>query len=100
MEIIYATVESRELINWNREMQEAWLVVYRGEPKGTLANNAVLPRGRLWVRTDGMVLIQEVRFFDTIIRFVRLPDADAARLVARAGKQGWTLDDGEGARKP
>jgi hypothetical protein len=86
LEILEARVESVEPIAWHDRMEDAWLVVYRADSGSASGEKA---RGRLWVRRgrqDGVVLKQEVRFFDSTITFIRLPDAEAAGLLEAAGE--------------
>ena len=45
-------------------------------PRGD--RDAGSPRGKLWVRRDGMVLRQQVMAFRSTLTFVRLPDRESA----------------------
>jgi hypothetical protein len=93
LEIIYATVERTEPVEWNGAEEDAWLVVYRTEP-GQASAIRQAPRGKLWVRQDryGTVLRQQAVFFDTTITFDRLPDGDAVELADRHGPEWWSDD--------
>jgi hypothetical protein len=80
LEILQATVERTENIVWNGEPVSARLVVYRSDAgSGLLA--ARKPRGKLWVRSDGLVLKQQVTALNSDLTFVRLP-ANEARSLA------------------
>ena len=89
LEIVHATVEGLEPIWWNGVVEDAWLVVYRSDPESGAGD----PRGRLWVRRDGTVVRQQVRLFNSIIAFDRLPDDEAAKLVEAAGRQWWSMEN-------
>jgi len=84
VEVLQATVEGTEHVEWGTQVVEAWLVVYRTDP-GAGAASARVPRGRLWVREDGTVLKQEANLFDSTITFVRLPQKRAAALIESVG---------------
>ncbi len=79
MEILKATVERTERIDWNGRGEDVWLVVYRADP-GLGIGTGTAPRGRLWVRRDGTVLRQQVLLFGCTLTFVRLPPGKAAAL--------------------
>ena len=67
--ILQAKVEGFEQINCNGRPTGVWLVVYRdisGKSPGTR------PRGKLWVRRDGVVLKQEMSILESSMTFVRL----------------------------
>jgi len=76
LEILQATVEGSELIQWNDGREPAWLVVYRSDRGFGLGSDST-PRGRLWVRHDGTVLKQQVMLFNSTLTFVRLPNQQA-----------------------
>ena len=80
MEVLEATVERQEPIVWNGESVHALVVVYRSDAGISLVGE---PRGKLWVRADGLVLRQEVAMFNSHLEFTRL-DAEAAGELARA----------------
>jgi hypothetical protein len=73
IEILQAEVERKELIFWNGEMTAALEVVYRSDSGASLASHREA-RGRLWVREDGLVLRQEMVFFNSPLMFVRQTD--------------------------
>ena len=85
-EILCATVESRAPILWNGQVADAFLVVYRSDP-GAAIGSAGSPRGKLWVRRDGVVLRQQVMVFRSTLTFVRLPERESARLAAALDSQ-------------
>ncbi|HYW79518.1 MAG TPA: hypothetical protein VE890_08070, partial [Thermoguttaceae bacterium] len=64
LEILHATVEGADPIVWDERTEHAWLVVYRNDPGAGLGSNDS-PRGRLWVRSDGTVLKQQVMILDS-----------------------------------
>ena len=88
LEIVHAKVEGMEPIIWNGAVENAWVVVYRADA-GNVTEQA--PKGKLWVRRDGAVLRQQASLFDMTLTFVRLPEDEAAKLVARAGRHWWNL---------
>jgi hypothetical protein len=90
-EILRATVESLERIEWNGETVSAWQVVYRSQSGDRGPDEK--PKGKLWVRLDGTVIEQQATVFDSTVSFVRLTDKQAARLAAKAGQQWWSLDE-------
>lgn len=84
VEILTATVKGRERIVWDGRRMETLLVVYRNDAGSRLGSDE-RPRGRLWVRPDGTVLKQQVMIFNSTMTFVRMPDAEAARLWKKVG---------------
>lgn len=88
LEIIHAKVERREPIFWSGVMKDCWLVVYRSDTTG-LPGDSQVPRGKLWVRRDGMVLKQQVLLFDATINFERLSEEEAFAIARDAGPQWW-----------
>ena len=86
MEIQIAKVEGRELISWNEQIIDAWLVVYRNDP-GQGLRSSQSPRDKLWVADDGRVLKQQATIFDSVMTVTRMTDKEAqelAREVAHA----------------
>jgi hypothetical protein len=79
MEVLEATVDRQEPIVWNGESVNALVVVYRSDAGMSLMGE---PRGKLWVRGDGLVLRQEVAMFNSHLEFTRL-GAEAARELTR-----------------
>ncbi len=79
IEILKASVEGTDWINWNGRLENTWLVVYRTDP-GLGIGGDQTPRGWLWVRRDGTVLRQQVTVFDCKLTFVRLSSNEAAAL--------------------
>ncbi len=92
VEILEAQVEALDRIAWAGEVHPVWVVVFRSEP-GKGASRTVTPRGRLWVRPDGTVLRQEAQILSAKLSFIRLPNAEAAKLAAKFSQ----LVDGEGS---
>lgn len=72
VQIIAAHAERHELILWDNGDVETILVVYRSDA-GVGLNTGREPIAREWVRADGLVLQQEVRWSGTVIRFERVP---------------------------
>jgi hypothetical protein len=79
IEILKASVEGTDWMNWNGRLENTWRVLYRSDP-GLGAGSDQTPRGRLWVRPDGTVLRQEIMMFDCTLTFVRLSGNEAAAL--------------------
>ena len=71
-QIIQATVKRLEPIIWEGIEVETMLVLYQSEA-GSSINIASDPIGREWVRSDGMVIRQEVVFSGLKFQFDRLP---------------------------
>ncbi|MCC6126776.1 MAG: hypothetical protein IT426_17575 [Pirellulales bacterium] len=80
LEIQIAKVEGRELITWNDEIIDAWIVVYQHDPGRGFVNNQT-PRDKLWVADDGRVLKQEATIFDSSMTFTRMTDREARKLA-------------------
>jgi hypothetical protein len=91
IEIIRAEVEDTQPIFWGGVNENAFLVVYRHD-SGSGDEESQTPKGKLWVRSDGAVLRQEVNISQSTIQFVRMSDREAARLVERIGPRWWTLE--------
>ncbi|MGE0606549.1 MAG: hypothetical protein AB7O62_05420 [Pirellulales bacterium] len=70
MEVLRASVERQEFLVHGQTAVQCWLVVYRADNGGT-SKAAQAARGRVWVRTDGMVLKQEMLMFEHRLTFVR-----------------------------
>lgn len=79
-EILHATVEGQEQILWGGEATRAWVVVYRSDA-AKAAHQAVKPVGTVWVRFDGVILKQEMKFFGSTISFVRLTEVQTLTLA-------------------
>lgn len=86
LDILQASVEAEERIRWGNESVPTRLVVYRGDPGNVHASDDI--RGRMWVRTDGVVLRQEVSVFKTPVQFERVPEA-ASELVRELLPSDW-----------
>ena len=87
VEIVQAEVVGREPIVWNGQAENAWLVVFRGDPGGEVGN-AGRERTRLWVRDDGVVLQQQVSIFTSTMTFVRMTLEQELKLNERLDRQG------------
>jgi hypothetical protein len=98
LEIIHAEVETLEPLFWNGVMEDCWLVVYRGDSESG-ADRSQPPRGRLWVRRNGVVLRQQVSLFNALITFERLPESGAAELAKAEGPRWWTTEDRRRGKK-
>jgi hypothetical protein len=73
VEILWARVESVQPIQWNGEMVDAFHVTYRTDPGASVGRSAT-PRVQLWVRPDGVVLVQQASVFNAKMTFTRLAD--------------------------
>jgi hypothetical protein len=78
MEIQIAKVEGRELITWNEQIIDTWLVVYRNDPGQSFRNNQS-PQDKLWVADDGRVLKQEAVIFDSTMTVTRMTDKESQK---------------------
>jgi len=90
VEILQATVEASEVIRWNSETVSTLLVVYRSDSGLGGFFSVRKPRGRLWVRSDGLVLKQELNILESRLTFVRMPDAKAAEFAETIDADGHT----------
>jgi hypothetical protein len=69
-----AKVEKQELVAWDREMETMHVVTMEDMlPQGLTA--AQQTKVRLWVRSDGSVVRQQLEFAGLVIEFIRLPDS-------------------------
>jgi hypothetical protein len=93
IEILQASVERDETISWNGDSCETRLVVYRSDSGSGLLTPQE-PRGKLWVREDGLVLKQEVVVFSSRLHFVRLSFADGKKLIGELNTTLGTEWDG------
>jgi hypothetical protein len=82
LEILHASVEYEDFLEWGGRAIPTNVVVYRNDPGAGVAAGA-RPRGRLWVRGDGRVLQQEVEVINSTMRFVRMPADEAAPFEKR-----------------
>jgi hypothetical protein len=79
-EILQAIVEGRETTEWDGQVVETWLVVYRSHA-GTAADDTRPPRGKLWVTPEGRVIKQQAALLDATLTFVRLGPSELAELA-------------------
>jgi hypothetical protein len=86
LEILQASVEREAPFDWDGETVNTRVIVYRGDPGSGLSGGET--RGRMWVRDDGVVLLQEVTIFRSVVRFERLPER-AAKPVWKALEDDW-----------
>jgi hypothetical protein len=86
VQILLARVESSAYLEWNGELVETFVVVYRDDA-GSGLKSAGAPIGRTWVEPNGNVLRQEVKFSSLKIIFERLPDG------AAEGAEAWLKDE-------
>ncbi len=85
VQILQAEVVGRDHITWSGQLENAWLVVYRGDP-GDGVGREGKERVWLWVRDDGMVLKHKIALLDGTLAFVRLPpgqESELDRIVQR-----------------
>jgi hypothetical protein len=80
MEIQIAEVEGRELITWNDQIIDSWLVVYRNDP-GRGFRNSQSAKDKLWVSDDGRVLKQQSNIFDSTLTVTRMTDEESRKLA-------------------
>ena len=80
-EVLLATVEDRVPLVWNGKLQSTWLVVYRTDASQGPGSEKNI-RNKLWVRKDGTVVRQEVWLGDERLCFTRMPEKEAAQLLA------------------
>ncbi len=74
VQILQAEVEQHEIILWGSDEVETKLVVYRAEA-GSGVHATREPISREWVRADGAVLRQQVRFSGLELTFEREPES-------------------------
>jgi hypothetical protein len=79
MEVLEVAVERQEPVVWNGASIRALVVVYRSDSGMNLMNE---PRGKLWVRPDGLVVRQEVALFNSHLEFTRLGPRASRKLTA------------------
>jgi hypothetical protein len=91
MEILQAAVERKELMQWDGQLEEVLVVVYRPDP-GEARDSDKSPRGQVWVRHDGTILKQEIKFFGSTLTFLRMTDEEAAALPKTADNQQGATD--------
>ncbi len=84
MDVLQATVEGRERIQWNGKDVDTLLVVYRSD-SGATFGAARLPRGKVWVDGAGAVIKQEIVVLESKLAFLRLPSSTELRHGAAAG---------------
>jgi hypothetical protein len=78
LEILQAIVEREDPFEWDGQTVNTRVIVYRGDSGSGLSGGVT--RGRMWVREDGIVLLQEVSIFRSLVRFERLPERDAEKI--------------------
>jgi len=86
IEILQATVDRADHITWNGQTVNCRVIVFRDDPGSGLVSGD--PRGRMWVREDGLVLRQEVAILRSHLHFLRLSQGEA-ELVAAALGDDW-----------
>jgi hypothetical protein len=92
MDILQATVEGRERLDWNGARVDTLLVVYRAD-SGAAFGSA--PRGKMWVDSSGAVLRQEIVLFGSHLAFLRLPAK--SKTASGDPRHGDDRDDGPSA---
>jgi hypothetical protein len=93
-EELIAKVEGRETVEWDGAWHDARLVVYRSDAGIGLGIDKV-PRCKLWVLKDGTVVKQQVTMFNSRLTFIRMAEAEAARLARLV-----SIDGEDGGRLP
>ena len=97
MEILQATVEREASLIWNDTAVDTRLVVYRGDP-GSAGGGAREPRGKLWVRMDGLVLKQELYLMSSKLQFTRMAPREG-RWLMRNLRSDWAGELAPGRSK-
>jgi hypothetical protein len=82
IQILQAEVEKHEIIMWGSDEVETKLVVYRSEA-GSGVQATREPISREWVRPDGEVLRQQVRFSGLELTFEREPEGTIDPRIAK-----------------
>jgi hypothetical protein len=80
LEILQATVERDDSIIWNGKPCDTLMVVYRAD-SGSGILSPQHPKGKLWVRKDGLVVKQQVHVFNSRLYFIRLSPTDGKKLI-------------------
>jgi hypothetical protein len=75
VEILHASVERETKITYEGVSTPVWLVIFRTDAGSTATQ---MLRGRMWVRMDGQVLRQEIRFLKSRLVFERAGNPDDA----------------------
>jgi hypothetical protein len=84
MEILHASVEEPEFIDWRGKILKAWVVVYQID-SGYGISSQRAPQSVLWVREDGRVLKQQITLFDSsTMTFERLGRDESRQLVEQS----------------
>jgi hypothetical protein len=83
IEILEARVEQDQRIRWAGDMVNTRMVVYRGDAGAGMGSDEV--RGRMWVREDGLVLMQEIALLRSNFQFVRLSQQRCEDIAALLG---------------
>lgn len=89
MEVLQAEVRNVDVIRWNGRSVSTLCVVYRSDSGAGLS--AQPERGKLWVRSDGVVLRQHLTVFRSSLEFERLPPETTQRMTELLGDQ-WSRD--------
>jgi hypothetical protein len=84
IEVLQALVEREDNITWGGQRAKCRVIVYRPDAGSGLSNSE--PRGRVWVRDDGLVLRQEVTVLRSHMQFLRLSDEAAGEIMAELGE--------------
>ncbi|HEY2840739.1 MAG TPA: hypothetical protein VGJ26_16400 [Pirellulales bacterium] len=70
MEVLHATVERKELVQWRETLVPTLVVAYRGDPGRGMSSNQTV-RAQAWVDHHGQVIKQEVALPSARLQFVR-----------------------------
>jgi hypothetical protein len=96
VDVVHATVENEEPLQWNGATENTWLVVYRDDPASGMGEKQG-QRARIWVRKDpqGTVVKQEMTLPNSaLLTFVRLSADEAKKRVDKVAKgegQWWYI---------
>lgn len=75
LQMVEAKVEGRQTIQWNGKPVQVFKVSYRNDAGSSLTASRE-PFGYLWVRSDGVVVKQQVRFASLNVAFIRISDRE------------------------
>lgn len=87
LEILQASVEREDKITYEGQSVPCRVIVYRGDSGSGMSGSET--RGRVWVRTDGVVLRQEVTIMNSLVAFDRLGETQAESIWGALGED-WT----------
>jgi hypothetical protein len=78
LEMMHASVDRMETIDWNGRNIRTFVVGYRSDPGGEMTSRRDPLRGRSWVTEDGQVIKQDAQLFSARLMFVLRSNSQAA----------------------